>query len=153
MVPMGGVLVKEEIYETFMTGPEDSIEFFHGYTYSGHPLAAAAGLATLTVYEEEGLFARAKSLAPILEEELQTIKGCPNVIDIRNYGLLGAVELQPIEGKPTARAMAVFRQCFDDGLLVRTTGDTIALCPPLIASEDQVRTVVEKLKECLNSIG
>ena len=153
MVPMGGVMVREDIYETFMTGPEDSIEFFHGYTYSGHPLAAAAGLATLTVYEEEGLFARAKSLAPILEEELQTIKGCPNVIDIRNYGLLGAVELQPIEGKPTARAMAVFRQCFDNGLLVRTTGDTIALCPPLIASEDQVRTVVEKLKECLNSIG
>ena len=152
MVPMGGVLVREDIYEAFMTGPDDSIEFFHGYTYSGHPLAAAAGLATLTVYEEEGLFDRAKSLAPILEEELQTIKGCPYVIDIRNYGLLGAVELEPIEGKPTARAMGVFRQCFDNGLLVRTTGDTIALCPPLIASEDQVRTVVQKLKECLNSI-
>ena len=152
MVPMGGVLVKEDIYETFMTGPEDNIELYHGYTYSGHPLAAAAGLATLTVYEEEGLFARAKSLAPILEEELQTIKGCPYVIDIRNYGLLGGVELEPIEGKPTARAVSVFRQCFDNGLLVRTSGDTIALCPPLIASEDEIRTVVATLKQTLNAI-
>ena len=153
MVPMGGVLVKEGIYETFMTGPEDNIELYHGYTYSGHPLAAAAGLATLRVYEEEGLFARAKSLAPILEEELQTIKGSPYVIDIRNYGLLGGVELEPIEGKPTARAMSVFRQCFDNGLLVRTTGDTIALCPPLIASEDEIRTVVAMLKVSLSSIA
>ena len=112
MVPMGGVMVKEEIYQTFMTGPEDSIEFYHGYTYSGHPLAAAAGLATLNVYEEEGLFQRASELAPILEEELQTVKGSNYVIDTRNYGLLGAIELEPIEGQPTARALNVFRECF-----------------------------------------
>jgi beta-alanine--pyruvate transaminase len=88
-----------------------------------------------------------------LEEELQTIKGSPYVIDIRNYGLLGGVELEPIEGKPTARAMSVFRQCFDNGLLVRTTGDTIALCPPLIASEDEIRTVIAMLKASLSSIA
>jgi len=152
MVPMGGVLVKEEIYQTFMQGPEDGIEFYHGYTYSGHPLAAAAGLATLKVYEEEGLFDNAKTLAPVLEEELQTIKGSPYVIDIRNYGMLGAIELQPIDGKPTARAMNVFRECFAKGVLVRTTGDTIALCPPLIANEDQVRTVVRTVKESLDLI-
>ena len=143
MVPMGGVMVKEEIYQTFMTGPEDSIEFYHGYTYSGHPLAAAAGLATLNVYEEEGLFQRASELAPILEEELQTVKESNYVIDIRNYGLLGAIELEPIEGQPTARALSVFRECFSRGVLVRTTGDTIALCPPFISTEDQVRTVVQ----------
>ena len=152
MVPMGGVMVQEEIYETFMTGPEDSIEFYHGYTYSGHPLAAAAGLATLNVYEEEGLFQRASELAPILEEELQTVKGSNYVIDIRNYGLLGAIELEPIEGQPTARALQVFRECFSRGVLVRTTGDTIALCPPYIATEDQVRTVVQTVKESLTAI-
>ena len=153
MVPMGGVMVKEEIYQTFMTGPEDSIEFYHGYTYSGHPLAAAAGLATLNVYEEEGLFQRASELAPILEEELQTVKGSNYVIDTRNYGLLGAIELEPIEGQPTARALNVFRECFSRGVLVRTTGDTLALCPPFIATEDQVRTVVQTVKESIAAIG
>ena len=152
MIPMGGVLVKEEIYDTFMTGPEDSIEFFHGYTYSGHPLAAAAGVAALEVYEEEGLFKRASELAPTLETELQTIKGSQYVIDIRNFGMLGAIELEPIEGKPTARALSVFRECYSRGVLVRTTGDTVALCPPLIASEEQVITAVQTVKESIAAI-
>jgi beta-alanine--pyruvate transaminase len=151
-VPMGGVLVKEEIYETFMTGPEDAIEFFHGYTYSGHPLAAAAGLATLNVYEEEGLFEKAKELIPVLEEEVHKIKGTRYVIDIRNFGLLGAIELEPIEGKPTARALSVFRECYDRGVLIRTTGDTVAMCPPFIASADDVRTIVATIKESLEAI-
>ena len=151
-VPMGGVLVKEEIYDTFMTGPEDAIEFFHGYTYSGHPLAAAAGLATLKVYEEEGLFENARKLAPVLEEEIHQIKGTKHVIDIRNFGLLGAVELNPIEGKPTARALSVFRECYDRGVLIRTTGDTIAMCPPFIASADDIRKVVHTVKESLEAI-
>ena len=152
MVPMGGVLVKEDIYQAFMEGPDDAIEFFHGYTYSGHPLAAAAGLAALNVYEEEGLFDNAKNLAPVLEEELQTVKDSPHVIDIRNYGMLGAIELQPIEGKPTARAMNAFRECFAKGVLIRTTGDNIALCPPLIANEEQIRTVINTVKESLDLI-
>ena len=152
MIPMGGVLVKQEIYDTFMTGPEDSIEFFHGYTYSGHPLAAAAGVAAIEVYEEEGLFQRASELAPILEAELQTIKGSQYVIDIRNFGMLGAVELEPIDGKPTARALSVFRECYSRGVLVRTTGDTVALCPPLIASEEQVKTMVQTVKESIAAI-
>lgn len=151
-VPMGGVLVKEEIYDAFMTGPEDAIEFFHGYTYSGHPLAAAAGLATLKVYEEEGLFENARKLAPVLEEEIHQIKGANHVIDIRNFGLLGAVELNPIEGKPTARALSVFRECYDRGVLIRTTGDTIAMCPPFIATADDVRKVVNTVKESLEAI-
>ena len=151
-VPMGGVLVKEEIYDTFMTGPEDAIEFFHGYTYSGHPLAAAAGLATLKVYEEEGLFENARKLAPVLEEEIHQIKGTKHVIDIRNFGLLGAVELNPIEGKPTARALSVFRECYDRGVLIRTTGDTIAMCPPFIATADDIRKVVHTVKESLEAI-
>ena len=151
-VPMGGVLVKEEIYDTFMTGPEDAIEFFHGYTYSGHPLAAAAGLATLKVYEEEGLFENARKLAPVLEEEIHKIKGTKHVIDIRNFGLLGAVELNPIEGKPTARALSVFRECYDRGVLIRTTGDTIAMCPPFIATADDIRKVVHTVKESLEAI-
>ena len=152
MIPMGGVLVKQEIYDTFMTGPEDSIEFFHGYTYSGHPLAAAAGVAAIEVYEEEGLFQRASELAPILEAELQTIKGSQYVIDVRNFGMLGAVELEPIDGKPTARALSVFRECYSRGVLVRTTGDTVALCPPLIASEEQVKTMVQTVKESIAAI-
>ena len=123
-----------------------------GYTYSGHPLAAAAGVAAIEVYEEEGLFQRASELAPILEAELQTIKGSQYVIDIRNFGMLGAVELEPIDGKPTARALSVFRECYSRGVLVRTTGDTVALCPPLIASEEQVKTMVQTVKESIAAI-
>ncbi|HEX7720059.1 MAG TPA: aspartate aminotransferase family protein, partial [Woeseiaceae bacterium] len=131
-VPMGAVLASAAIYDTFMTGPEGAIEFFHGYTYSGHPLAAAAGCATLDVYENEGMFARARSLEKVFEDALHSLKGEPNVIDIRNFGLIGAVELAPIDGQPTARAMSIFRKCFDDGVIIRTTGDTLAFSPPLI---------------------
>ena len=152
VVPMGGVLVRKEIYETFMTGPEQGIEFFHGYTYSGHPVAAAAGLAALGVYEDEGLFERAARLEPVLEEALHSLHGAPYVIDIRNMGLLGAVELQPIEGEPTKRAMEVFRRCFDQGVIVRTTGDIIALTPPLIIEESQIQQIVETLGQALREL-
>ncbi len=121
-VPMGAVLAKGDIYDTFMTGPEGAIEFFHGYTYSGHPLAAAAGCATLDVYLEEGLIDRARSMEDKFADALHSLKGEPNVIDVRNFGLIGAVELEPIEGKPTARAMQIFRDCLDAGVIIRTTG-------------------------------
>jgi len=148
-VPMGAVLAKSDIYDTFMTGPEGAIEFFHGYTYSGHPLAAAAGCAALDVYSGEGLYQRARSLEGYFEDGLHSLKGEPNVIDVRNIGLIGAVELQPIEGQPTARAMQVFRYCYDNGVIVRTTGDTLAFSPPLIIEKEQIDTLVETLRNAL----
>ena len=147
-VPMGAVLVKNEIYDTFMTGPEGAIEFFHGYTYSGHP---AAGCATLDVYLDEGLFERARQLEGKLEDALHSLKGEPNVIDIRNFGLIGAVELESIEGQPTARAMQIFRDCYDNGVIIRTTGDTLAFSPPLIIEESEIDTVVETVRSALRS--
>ena len=150
-VPMGAVLAKSEIYDTYMTGPDAAIEFFHGYTYSGHPLAAAAGCATLDVYEQEGLFERARSLEDDFADALHSLKGEPNVIDVRNFGLIGAVELQGIEGQPTARAMKVFRDCYDNGVIVRTTGDTVAFSPPLIVEKAQIETMIETVRTALNS--
>jgi len=145
VIPMGGVAMRNEIYDTFMTGPDDGVEFAHGYTYSGHPVAAAAGLATLEVYEEEGLFARAKALEPIMEQAVHALKGRPHVIDIRNIGLIGAVELEPIPGEPAKRAMNIFHKCFDAGVMVRFTGDTIAIAPPLIVSESEIERIVGTL--------
>jgi len=150
-VPMGAVLARGEIYDTFMTGPEGAIEFFHGYTYSGHPLAAAAGCATLDVYREEGLFQRARDLEGKFEDALHSLKGEPNVIDVRNFGLIGAVELEPIEGQPTARAMQIFHECFDAGVIVRTTGDTLAFSPPLIIEETQIDKMVETVRTALRA--
>jgi beta-alanine--pyruvate transaminase len=150
-VPMGAVLASKGIYDTFMTGPEGAIEFFHGYTYSGHPLAAAAGCATLDVYRDEGLFERARSLEGAFEEALHSLRNEPNVIDVRNFGLIGAVELKPIEGQPTARAMNIFRRCFDDGTIVRTTGDTLAFSPPLIIEESQIEQTIESVRKALRA--
>ncbi len=148
-VPMGAVLVSDDIYQAFMTGPEQAIEFFHGYTYSGHPLAAAAGNAACDVYEDEGLFERARALEPVFEDVLHTLRDLPHVIDIRNLGLIGAVELEPIADKPTIRALDVFRRCFDQGVIVRTTGDTIALSPPLIIEENQIAQIIDTLATAL----
>ena len=150
-VPMGAVIAKGEIYDTFMTGPEGMIEFFHGYTYSGHPLAAAAGCATLDVYQEEGLYERARDIEDAFADGLHSLKGEPNVIDVRNYGLIGAVELQGIEGQPTARAMAAFRHCYDNGVIVRTTGDTIAFSPPLIIEQEHIDKIVETVRGALRA--
>ena len=150
-VPMGAVLASGEIYDTFMTGPDGAIEFFHGYTYSGHPLAAAAGCATLDVYLDEGLFDRARAMEETFADALHSLKGEPNVIDVRNFGLIGAVELEPIEGQPTARAMSIFRECFDNGVIIRTTGDTLAFSPPLIIEEAQIGTVVDAVRSALHN--
>ena len=150
-VPMGAVLASSEIYDTFMTGPEGAIEFFHGYTYSGHPLAAAAGCATLDVYTGEGLFDRARALENKFADALHSLKGEPSVIDIRNFGLIGAVELEPIEGQPTARALGIFRECFDAGVIIRTTGDTLAFSPPLIIEEEHIGRIVEAVRSALRA--
>ncbi len=152
-VPMGAVLASKDIYDTFMTGPEGAIEFFHGYTYSGHPLAAAAGCATLDVYAEEGLFERAKAMENVFGDALHSLKGERNVIDVRNFGLIGAFELQPIEGKPTARAMELFRYCFDRGVIIRTTGDTIAFSPPLTVEAVHIDKTIDMIREGLQAIS
>lgn len=149
VIPMGAVFVKDEIHDAFMNGPEHMIEFMHGYTYSGNPIASAAALATLDTYEEEGLLTRAGELAPYFEEQLHSLKDCPHVIDIRNMGLVGAIELEPIAGEPTKRAFNAFLNAYEDGLLIRTTGDIIALSPPLIISKEEIDILFDKLRKVL----
>lgn len=151
--PMGAVAVRNEIYQTFMAAAGDNmIEFFHGYTYSGHPLACAAGLATLELYEEEGLFARAAGLAPYFEDAAHALKDTPHVIDIRNLGLAAAVEFEPRANRPTARAFDVFLRCYDKGVLVRTTADTVTISPPLIAAPKDIECIFETLGEVLRQV-
>ena len=149
VIPMGAVIVSSEIHDAFMTGPEHMIEFFHGYTYSGNPMASAAGLATLETYKEEGLLTRGAELAPYWDAALHSLKGTRHVIDIRNVGLVGAIELDPIAGSPTKRAFAAFVKAFETGLLIRTTGDIIALSPPLIIEKHQIDEIVTRLRDIL----
>jgi beta-alanine--pyruvate transaminase len=149
-VPMSAIAVSSQIFETFMAGPA-GIELFHGYTYSAHPLACAAGLATLDVYAEEGLFARARDLAPKWEDAIHSLKGTRHVIDIRNIGMVGAVELEPRDGAPGARAFDVYMACYEQGLMVRQTGDTIALCPPLIVSEAQIDELITGVGDAITA--
>tara|TARA_R100000005_G_scaffold95273_2_gene76143 strand:- start:8163 stop:9491 length:1329 start_codon:yes stop_codon:yes gene_type:complete len=152
-IPMGGVVCTKEIYDAFMTGPENMIELFHGYTYSGHPVAAAAGLATLDCYKEDSLFERAADIAPYWEEAVHSLKGLPHVIDIRNLGLIGAIELEAAPGKPTARAYEALVKCFEKGLLIRTTGDIIALSPPLIVEKQHIDEMFGLLSDVLKDIA
>ena len=152
VIPMGAVLVSSEIHDAFMQGPEHVIEFFHGYTYSGNPIASAAGLATLETYKDEDLLTRGAELAPVWQDALHSLKGEPHVIDIRNIGLVGAIELEPIAGAPTKRAFSAFVKAFEDGYLIRTTGDIIALSPPLIVSKDQIAELIDALRKVLRSI-
>ena len=152
-VPMGAVIVKREIYDAFMRGPEDSIELLHGYTYSGHPLAAAAAVATLDLFRDERLFERAAEMAPYLEEAVHSLAGSPHVIDVRNFGMVGAIELEPIAGKPAARAFQAFLRCYEKGVLVRTTGDTIALAPALVAERSQIDQLVDTLRSVLAGLS
>jgi beta-alanine--pyruvate transaminase len=148
-VPMGAVVVKQEIHDAFMNGPEGAIEFFHGYTYSGHPLACAAALGTLDTYEEEGLLTRGAELEGYFAEALHSLKGLPNVIDIRNCGLMGGIEFQPLPGAPGKRAYDVFLACWERGVLVRMAGDVIALSPALIVERQQIDQIVSTLAEAI----
>jgi beta-alanine--pyruvate transaminase len=148
-VPMGAVIAKDVIHDAFMTGPEHLIEFFHGYTYSAHPLACAAGLATLETYADEGLLTRAAELAGYFGEAVHSLKSEPNVIDIRNFGLVGGIELRPLPGEPAKRAFSVFLDCYERGLLIRTTGDIVALSPPLIIERQQIDQIVDTLRGAL----
>ncbi|SNS55243.1 aspartate aminotransferase family protein [Tropicimonas sediminicola] len=152
VIPMGAVLATGQIHDSFMTGPEHMIELFHGYTYSGNPIASAAGLATLETYREEGLFQRAADLAPYWEDALHSLADCRHVVDIRNMGLIGAIELEPIAGAPTKRAFSAFLDAYDKGCLIRTTGDIIALSPPLIIEKPHVDQLVGTLRDVLNAL-
>ncbi|MCX5580399.1 aspartate aminotransferase family protein [Kaistia terrae] len=152
VVPMGAVFASSKIYEAFMNAPENTIELFHGYTYSAHPVACAAALATLDVYEEEGLLTRVSEIAQYWEDGLHSLKGLPHVIDIRNLGLIGAIELEPIPGAPTKRAFQAFLKAYESNLMVRTTGDIIALSPPLIIEKSHIDQIFDTLSGVLKQI-
>ena len=152
VIPMGAVLATSKIHDAFMDGPEEAIELFHGYTYSGNPIAAAAGVATLQTYREEGLFENAANLAPYWEDALHNLRDLPHVIDIRNMGLIGAIELEPIADAPTKRAFNAFLAAYDKGLLIRTTGDIIALSPPLMINKAQIDELFGILAEVLKNL-
>jgi beta-alanine--pyruvate transaminase len=145
-VPMGAVLVRQEIHDAFMTGPEAAIELYHGYTYSAHPLACAAAIATLDTYADEGLLTRATALQDHFAGALHALAGEPQIIDVRNIGLVGGIELAPLPGAPGRRAFDVFLDCWARGLLIRTTGDTIALSPPLIVECGQIDEMMDTLR-------
>ena len=152
-VPMGAVFVRHGIYDTVVNASPAGIEFFHGYTYSGHPLACAAGLATLDVYAEEGLFQRAAAMAPYWQEAIHSLRGKPHVIDIRNIGLVAGIELESRAGAVGARAMDCHIDCFQNGLLIRTTADIIALSPPLIIEKSHVDELIDKLGKALDRLA
>jgi len=151
-VPMGAVFASNQIYDTFMTGPAHLVELFHGYTYSGHPLACAAAIAVQEVYQQEGLFDRAAQMALSFEAAVHSLKGAPHVMDCRNVGLMGAIELASRAGAPTARAFEVFLKCYEKGVLIRTTGDIIALTPSLIVEKEQIERITDTLREVLATV-
>ncbi|MBD2326742.1 aspartate aminotransferase family protein [Alkalinema sp. FACHB-956] len=151
-IPMGAVFARQYIYDAFMQGPETAIELFHGYTYSGHPLACAAAQATLEIYEQEGLFDRARELAPYWQEAVHSLKGIPGIIDIRNLGLMAGIELEPYPNQPGQRAYQALVNCFETGLLIRVTGDIIALSPPLIVEKSQIDQMVDHLRNILKTL-
>ncbi|MBV9626933.1 MAG: aspartate aminotransferase family protein [Xanthobacteraceae bacterium] len=151
-IPMGAVGVREGIYQAFMGGPAEAIELPHGYTYSGHPVAAAAALAAMDVYEQEELFGRAAELAPYFEDAAHALRERQHVIDVRNIGLVAGIELTPRPGEPTKRAYETFVKCYERGVLIRTTGDTIALSPPLIINKTEIDLLFGTLGEVLDTV-
>jgi beta-alanine--pyruvate transaminase len=152
-VPMGAVFARQFIHDAFMNGPEHLIEFFHGYTYSAHPLACAAALGTLDTYADEGLLTRAAQMEGYFADAVHSLKGLPNVIDIRNLGLVGGIELSPAANEPGKRGFAVFLDAWEHGVFLRTTADTIALSPPLIVEKSHIDQMVGTLADCLKRVA
>ena len=150
-VPMGAVAASAEIYDTVVNGSPAGIELFHGYTYSGHPLASAAAIATMDLHRAEDLPARARAIEPYWQQSIHQLRAAPGVFDVRDLGLIAGIELEPRPGRPTQRAMAVFQRCFDAGLLIRTTADIIALSPPLIIERDHIDRIVETIDAALRA--
>ena len=151
VIPMGAVFTKRHIHDTFMEAPA-GIELFHGYTYSGHPVACAASLATLEVFREQQILDHAKEIQPYWEDAVHALKGLPHVIDLRTIGLIAGIELEPIPGKPGARAYQALKRAFADGILIRTTGDIIALSPPLILEKQHIDELFGKLANVLKNL-
>jgi beta-alanine--pyruvate transaminase len=152
IIPAGAVIVANKIYESAMENADAPIELFHGYTYSGHPIAAAAGLATLETYKQENLFERVADLAPYWEEAVHSLKGAKHIIDLRNLGLVGAIELTPRDGAPGARGMDVMVKAWEKGIMVRVTGDILALSPPFIIEKNEIDRIFETLAEILPTV-
>src|SRR5882724_1544625 len=152
-VPMGGVIASRSVYDALMAGPSSVIELFHGYTYSAHPLACAAALATLDVYRDLELFARGRRLAPIWERAAHALRDAPHVVDIRNIGLLAAIDVTPRDGAAGARGAECAKRCFDDGILIRSSGDTLVLSPPLIIAESEIEMVFATIRRALDTVG
>jgi beta-alanine--pyruvate transaminase len=151
-IPMGAVFASRKVHDALMHGPEGQIELFHGYTYSGHPAACAAGIATLDIYRDEGLLTRAADLQDDWHEAMHSLKGVPHVADIRTIGLIAGIELTSRDGAPGARAYDVFVDCFERGLLIRVTGDIIAFSPPLIAERSHIADIVSMLGDALKRV-
>jgi beta-alanine--pyruvate transaminase len=152
-VPMGAVFARKAIYDAFMQGPDNAIELFHGYTYSAHPVACAAALASLYLYQHEDLFTRARELSSYWENALHSLKGAPHVVDLRNYGLIAAVEFAPAPGRASSRAFEVFLKCFERGVLTRVTGDVLALSPPLIIEKPHIDELFGTIGEVIKTIN
>ena len=153
-VPMGGVIARESVYDAFMHGPEHVIELFHGYTYSAHPLACAAGLAALDLYRDEGLFERAKRLEPLYGDAAMTLKGLPGVLDVRTVGIAGGIDLAARPGAPGERGYEAMERAFhDEDLVIRITGDTLAIAPPLIVSEAEIGEIFEKVARVIRAVA
>ncbi len=151
-VPMGAVATSDAVHDTIIHGNPAGIELFHGYTYSGHPLASAAAIATLELHRAEDLPGRARAIEPYWQDAAHAMRGVPGVVDVREMGLIAGIELEPRPGKPTARALDVFRRCFDDGVLVRVTGDIVALSPPLIIEKQHVDRIFETLSDAIRAV-
>ncbi len=153
-VPMGGVIARESIYDAFMRGPEHTIELFHGYTYSAHPLACAAGLATLDLYRDENLFDRAKRLEPVYADAAMTLKGLPNVLDVRTVGLAAGIDLAARPDAVGERGYEAMERAFqDEDLVIRITGDTLAIAPPLIVNETHIAELFEKAARVIRAVA
>jgi beta-alanine--pyruvate transaminase len=152
-IPMGAVVAHRTIHDAIMQGPEHMVEMFHGYTYSGHPAACAAGLATLEIYAREGLFERAAAMSPVFEEALHSLRGHPYVTDVRNLGLTAGIDLEPRPGEPIKRAYEVFLDCYQNGVLMRYTGDTLAVSPSLIVEESHIHQIVDTIAKALQRVS
>ncbi|CEJ12017.1 Omega-amino acid--pyruvate aminotransferase [bacterium YEK0313] len=152
-VPMGGVIASEKVYDAFMQGPEAAVELMHGYTYSGHPLACAAAIATIDVYEGQGIFDNCARVAKRWEEQAHSLNGEPHIVDVRNIGLLAAIEIAPKEGEPGGRSLAAGNICYEAGVLVRTAGDALVLSPPLIISDAEIDRIFETIRGAVRAIA
>ena len=153
-VPMGGVIVRGAIYDAFMQGPEHVAELFHGYTYSAHPLACAAGLATLDLYRQEGLFERARALEPKWADAAMSLKGLPNVLDVRTVGITAGIDLASRPDAVGKRAYDAMEKAFhEEGVMIRNMGDTLAVTPPLIVSESQTAEIFDKMARVIRAVA